>query len=52
MGFITDEMLFYGGIAVAGGALLLLLIYGCVSQMKKIQLNARLDAEYGEQPKR
>lgn len=52
MSFITDEMLFYGGMTVAGGALFLLLIYGCISQMKKIQLNARLDAEYGERPKR
>lgn len=52
MEFITDEMLFYAGIASAGCAFLMLIVYGCISQVKKIRLKACLDAEYGAHPKK
>lgn len=52
MAGLTDEMLFYGGMAAAGCAALALILCLCVSQIKKIRLNVRLDAEYGERKKK
>lgn len=49
MGFVTDEMIFWGGMALTGGSLLGLLIFLCISQVKKVRLEAVLDTEYGEQ---
>lgn len=43
-----DEMLFYGGGAVAGAAVVVGIICFLVSRLRKAKLNARLDKEYGE----
>lgn len=48
MNWSVDERLFYGGIAVMAGTLLAAGIYVCISQIKKIRLNAQLDDEYGK----
>lgn len=48
---ITDQLLCYGGIAEAGGSAILAFLFFCVSQIRKVRLNARLDAEYGRQEK-
>lgn len=48
MNWLTDEMLFYGGIAVAAGSLVVMALYFCVTQIKKVRLDIRLNAEYGE----
>lgn len=45
---LTDEALFYGGIIITGCSLLLAIIFLCVSKIKKIRLDAQLDAEYGK----
>lgn len=52
MEWITDELLFYGGMAAAGFSMLAMILYLCISQIKKVRLNARLDAEYGERKKK
>lgn len=46
--WLTNEILFYGGIAVAIASLAAALLYFCITQIKKVRLDARLDAEYGE----
>ncbi len=51
MDWLTDEMLLYGGLTAAGGALLLSFLYFCFSQIAKTRLRARLDSEYGERKK-
>lgn len=48
---ITDQLLFYGGMAVSGCSAALAFLFFCISQIRKIRLNARLDAEYGRQEK-
>lgn len=48
MNLLTDEALFYGGIIITGCSLLLAIIFLCVSKIKKIRLDAQLDAEYGK----
>lgn len=45
---ITDIVIFYGGIALAGGSALAGLISIFVFKSKKRNLNAELDKEYGE----
>lgn len=45
---ITDIVIFYGGIALAGGSVLAALISVFVFKSKKRNLNAELDKEYGE----
>lgn len=52
MEWISDELLFYGGMAAAGCSLLAMILYLCISQIKKVRLSARLDAEYGERKKK
>lgn len=52
MEWLTDEFMFYGGMALAGGTLLAGLLYFCISQIKKTRLNAQLDEEYGKNRKR
>lgn len=52
MEWITDELLFYGGMAAAGCAALALILCLCISQIKKVWLSARLDIEYGERKKK
>ena len=48
MGWITNEMMFYGGGILAGGAALLTIIFFCISKVKSVKLNAQLKQEYGE----
>ncbi len=48
---LTNEILFYGGLAIAGGTLLVAFIYLSISHIKKIRLDAQLDAEYGKRNK-
>lgn len=47
MGWMTDELLFYGGICLAAAALILLIAYACVSRIMKKRLEERLNEEYG-----
>ena len=49
---LTNEILFYGGIILAGCTLLTGFIYLCISHIQKIRLDAQLDAEYGIKKKR
>ena len=46
---ITNEIMFYGGIVTAATALVTGIICLLALKMKKIKLNAQLDAEYGEE---
>lgn len=52
MGWLTDEILFYGGLIMGGIVLIVLIIYLFVSRVRLAKLNARLDAEYGEREKK
>lgn len=52
MDFLTNEMLFYGGMIVAAGAAVLGVVVFCVFQVQKVRLNVRLDQEYGEKESR
>lgn len=45
---ITNEIMFYGGIILAGSSALLTIIFFCISKVKAIKLNAQLNLEYGE----
>lgn len=51
MTWLTNELLFYGGIAVAVFSIAVLIIGLCILKMKRIRLNAQMDKEYGEQKK-
>lgn len=48
MDWLTNEMLFYGGMAGAAGSFVAAIIYFSISQIRKVRLNAQLDAEYGK----
>lgn len=48
MDWLTNDIIFYGGIIFAGIALLLAITSIFIFTIKKINLNARLDAEYGK----
>lgn len=48
MDWLTNEVLFYGGITIIGCSLLSAIIFLCASKIKAVRLNAQLDAEYGE----
>ena len=49
---LTNEILFYGGLAIAGGTLLAAFIYLCIWHIKKVRLDAQLDVEYGKRDKK
>lgn len=51
MEWLTNEMLFYGGIIITIISLIIFIIYLCISQIIKIQLNTKMDMEYGEKEK-
>lgn len=51
MDCITNEAIFYGGIIIAACSLLAALIYFFISKIRKMNLDARLDAEYGKKVK-
>lgn len=48
MNWLTNEVLFYGGIVIAAGSLAAALFYFFITQIKKVRLEAKLDMEYGE----
>ena len=52
MGWVTNEMILYVGVIFGSLSLLFALASGFVFKIKKINLNARLDAEFGKQKKR
>ena len=52
MDWLTNDMIFYGGIIISAIALLMALTSIFVFTIKKINLTARLDTEYGKQIKR
>lgn len=51
MVWISNEMMFYGGLILAGSSVLLAIIFFCLSKVKSVKLNAQLDKEYGEKGK-
>ena len=52
MDWLTNEVLFYGGIIITGCSILSAIIFLCVTKIKAVRLNAQLDAEYGERKKK
>lgn len=52
MDWLTNDIIFYGGIIISAIALLFALIFIFVFTFKKMNLSARLDTEYGKQIKR
>ena len=51
MNWLTDEFLFYGGITVSVGSLVIAILSFCILQIKKTRLNAQMDYEYGKKEK-
>lgn len=51
MSFLTDEMLFYGGLIITGVSVLFGIIYFFISKIKKMRLFQQLNQEYGEKVK-
>lgn len=51
MEWLTDSLMFYGGMAGAGVIFVAALIFFCVSQIRMVRLRAQLEAEYGKSPK-
>ena len=49
---MSNEMMFYGGIIIAGFSLFAVIIYMFISQINFIKLNSKLNLEYGEKNKR
>ncbi len=48
---IQYELLFYGGIAVLSLTFIVAVVFACCYKVKAKRLNARLNAEYGEEKK-
>ncbi len=48
MNWSADELLFYGGILCAAGAVLAEILCLCVFLIKKRRLKRQMDLEYGE----
>ena len=48
---ISNEMLFYGGLAAAGSAAVILVIFLIVFLISGIRLNGKFDDEYGRRKK-
>lgn len=46
---MTNEILFYTGIAVAICSILMAIVYFLISKVKMVQLDAKLDEEYGKE---
>jgi len=51
MEWLTDEVLFYGGLAIAIGSLAMAALFTVVLKMHMTRLNALFDREYGEKHK-
>lgn len=52
MGWLSDELLFYGGIVVTACACVGAVIAVAVARIRTLRLNARLDEEYGPKIKK
>lgn len=52
MDWLTDERLFYGGLAAVTAALVLLIIYIIISHIAFSHLKKKMDAEYGPPEKK
>ncbi len=52
MSWLTNEALFYGGIAVAGCSLAAAVIYFSIAYVRWMRLNIKLDEEYGKKEER
>lgn len=48
MDWLTDELLFYGGIMILIISVILLIIYTCITCVAYSRLKKRLKEEYGE----
>ena len=48
---LTNETMFYGGMAVAAFSLISAIICGFILMINKMRLNAKFDYEYGENTK-
>lgn len=48
MDWLTNEVMFYGGIIIAGSSLAAAVIYLVVSHIRKIRIDMQLDEEYGK----
>lgn len=48
MKWMTDGVLFYGGIIIAGSSFVMSMIYLIVSHIRKIHIDIQLDEEYGK----
>lgn len=47
MDWLTDEVLFYGGMIVSLCSIALGIVYFILSHIRKVHLNKQLDEEYG-----
>lgn len=52
MNWITNEMLFYGGLLTVSGSFILAILFFSITQIQKIRLNVRLDEEYGKKERK
>ena len=48
MSIISDEMILYGGLIIAGASVLLGVVYSVIHMFRKRKLKSKFDAEYGE----
>ncbi|MXP74413.1 hypothetical protein GN277_02945 [Lachnospiraceae bacterium WCA-9-b2] len=51
MSWLTNEVLFYGGIVIAACSVIAGAIYFTVSHIKWIHMNVQMDEEYGKREK-
>lgn len=49
---LSNEDLYYGGMVIAGAALVVSLVYLCITHIKMIRLQAQLETEYGIRKKK
>lgn len=49
---VSNEMLFYGGLAAAGGAAVILTVFLIAFLISGIRLNSKFDNEYGRKRKK
>lgn len=49
MNWLTNEVIFYGGIITIVGSLIMAVIYFISSHIQYIHLNVQLDEEYGKE---
>lgn len=49
---LSNEVIFYGGILIAGCSFLAIILHLCISQVQKVRLHSKLVQEYGEKQKK